>query len=116
MIFLMKLVEVQFLKNEYALPESSYSQLMLIAEVLKLNANYNVEIQGHTDISGDAYFNQNLSRLRAKSVYEYLLKIGVNESQLSYAGYGAEQPRYTNATEAGRKKNRRIEIKLNNLN
>lgn len=107
-------LEVQFLKNEYALPESSYSQLMLIAEVLKLNTNYSVEIQGHTDVSGDAYFNKNLSRLRAKSVYEYLIKTSVNESQLSYAGYGAEQPRYTNATEAGRKKNRRIEIKLNN--
>jgi outer membrane protein OmpA-like peptidoglycan-associated protein len=57
-------------------------------------------------------FNQNLSNLRAKSVYEFITKRGVNKERISYTGLGISQPRYSNETVEGRNKNRRIELKL----
>ena len=58
-------------------------------------------------------FNQNLSELRAKSVYNFIINRGVNKNNVGYIGYGINKPRYSNETEEGRNKNRRIEIKLN---
>ncbi|HAB89529.1 MAG TPA: hypothetical protein DCF84_03255 [Bacteroidetes bacterium] len=106
-------LEVQFAKNSSRLPQSAESQLLFVREMLAANPTYAITIVGHTDISGDADINQRLSRERAYAVYEYLQRTGASTDQLFYKGMGADQPRYSNDTELGRSKNRRIEIILN---
>ena len=53
-----------------------------------------------------------LSSNRAKSVFDYLVKLGVSSQQLVYKGYGKSQPIESNNTEQGRANNRRTEIKI----
>ena len=104
--------EIQFMKNRYEIPEINKKQLLFAVELLNANPEYNIKIEGHTDSSGDINFNLNLSNLRAKSVYDFMLKNGISSKRMSYAGYGISNPRYSNENEEGRMKNRRIEIKL----
>ena len=105
-------LEVQFAKNSAVLPQSAESQLFFVRELLASDPSYFITIVGHTDISGDADINMRLSNDRAFSVYEYLQRAGVSTDQMVYKGMGASEPRYSNDTEIGRSKNRRIEIML----
>ena len=105
-------LEIQFRKNQYEVPKEAMEQLLFIVELLNANSDHKIIVEGHTDSSGDLRFNQNLSNLRAKSVYEFITKRGVNKERVSYAGFGISQPRYSNETVEGRNKNRRIELKL----
>ena len=91
-------LEIQFRKNQYEVPKEAMEQLLFIVELLNANSDHKIIVEGHTDSSGDLRFNQNLSNLRAKSVYEFITKRGVNKERVSYAGFGISQPRYSNET------------------
>jgi len=80
------------------------------------NPEARIEIQGHTSSEGDDQFNQTLSEQRAYTVFLYMVEHGVDRGHLSASGYGSSQPKASNATEAGRKKNRRIELCVLNDN
>ena len=67
-------------------------------------------IGGYTDNVGDAKANLRLSRARANSVKVFLVKRGVNAKRLIVKGNGEAKPIAPNTTEAGRRKNRRIEF------
>lgn len=84
-------------------------------DTLKRYPNVHVEVDGHTDgVGGDAY-NQKLSERRAKGVYDYLTAHGVDASRLDGPkGFGKTQPIDTNDTAAGRQRNRRTELKVEN--
>jgi len=69
-------------------------------------------ITGHTDSRGSASKNQKLSEKRARSVFLYLIKQGVNEDSMVYSGAGETRPIASNATEEGRRKNRRVELHI----
>ena len=69
-----------------------------------------VHVVGHTDSVGSDTFNQQLSERRAMSVGDYLASYGVPRQRLRTEGRGESEPRATNATEAGRQLNRRVEI------
>jgi len=71
---------------------------------LKLN------IEGHTDSTGSANFNQTLSENRANSVRDYLIGHGLDARSLSALGFGMDNPVADNSTGEGRQKNRRVEI------
>lgn len=71
-------------------------------------------INGHTDSTGTKAFNLMLSDKRANAVKDYLVKNGVKETRLTAKGFGESQPVESNSTAAGRAKNRRVEVKLNN--
>ena len=71
-----------------------------------------MEIGGHTDSVGSDSYNQKLSEQRAKAVCDYLISQGVDKARLSYKGYGESEPIATNETEAGRQRNRRVELKI----
>ena len=105
-------LELRFQKNQYKIPDENINQFLFIAELLMINSEKKLIIEGHTDITGDPQFNQNLSNLRAKSVYDFMLDQGIDKLRISYSGFGPSNPRYSNDTEDGRRKNRRIEIKL----
>lgn len=69
-----------------------------------------VHVVGHTDSSGSAEYNQRLSKQRAQSVAQFLERQGVPYERLRTEGRGENEPRDTNATEAGRQLNRRVEV------
>lgn len=71
-----------------------------------------VDIVGHADSTGAEDYNQRLSEQRAQNVASVLTRQGVGQDRLYVAGAGETQPRATNATEAGREQNRRVEVRL----
>lgn len=71
-----------------------------------------VEVSGHTDSTGSASYNQTLSVNRADSVKSFLVRRGVMPERIHTVGYGQTRPIASNATAAGRAKNRRVEIEL----
>jgi outer membrane protein OmpA-like peptidoglycan-associated protein len=71
-----------------------------------------VEIEGHTDSTGDPSFNKKLSQERADAVKNALIRRGVDGGRLVPRGYGEERPIAPNLTHAGRAKNRRVEFTI----
>ena len=89
-----------------------FPKLNNVVEVIRRNPGLKIEIQGHTDNHGTPAYNLPLSDRRANSVMEYLsTRIG-NNATLSAKGYGLTQPVDTNATAAGRAKNRRVQLNI----
>ncbi len=81
-----------------------------LAEVIRKYDRTVVHIVGHTDNVGSDAYNQRLSEQRARAVADYLISRGVPASRLRTEGRGEREPRASNATEAGRQLNRRVEI------
>jgi len=82
-----------------------------IAGALKANPAWKLTIEGHTDNVGGASYNLDLSARRARSVMEALVaRFAIAPGRLSTAGFGATRPKSSNATEAGRSLNRRVEL------
>jgi adhesin transport system outer membrane protein len=77
---------------------------------LKINAKSMVEVAGHTDNVGPDAYNQRLSERRAWSVANFLMDKGVDKTRLKTKGYGETKPVADNTTDAGRAKNRRVEL------
>jgi outer membrane protein OmpA-like peptidoglycan-associated protein len=98
--------------NKATLQPESMPELGNLIRFLKQNATIKIEIAGHTDSVGTADFNQHLSQARAESVKTYLVQHGIAASRLRAKGYGLTQPIADNATEEGRKKNRRTEFRI----
>jgi outer membrane protein OmpA-like peptidoglycan-associated protein len=71
-----------------------------------------IEVAGHTDNTGDAGYNRQLSQRRATSVAQYLMGRGILEARIMTAAGGEEYPVANNSTEQGRQANRRVEITL----
>lgn len=84
--------------------------LSRIAGVLLASEGFRLHIYGHTDDAGPAEYNQSLSERRARSVRDYLARAGLPGELMQVEGFGKTNPRVTNATPAGRQKNRRVEI------
>ena len=89
--------------------------------VLKVNADCDVAVQGYTDNAGwknstaeqSAQKNLNLSQQRAQAVTNYLTSLGVSSSQIrSTTGFGEANPVADNSTAAGKAQNRRVEVIL----
>lgn len=96
--------------NSAAIKPQSESVLREIVDVMKQQPDWKLKIEGHTDnVGGDAK-NQDLSARRAAAVKDALVQRGVSAARLTTGGYGASVPRETNATLAGRSRNRRVEL------
>jgi outer membrane protein OmpA-like peptidoglycan-associated protein len=97
--------------DELLLPEKA--KLEKIAEILKRYPDRDLLITGHTALAGTAEGRQELSDKRAAVVGAYLLQLGVRDrTQMRFRGAGASEPIADNGTEAGMRRNRRVEIKL----
>jgi OOP family OmpA-OmpF porin len=72
----------------------------------------NIQVEGHTDNTGNADKNLSLSQQRAESVRKYLVAGGVKEANLTAKGFGPNRPIADNSTPAGRQRNRRIEFNV----
>lgn len=81
-----------------------------VAQMLKDNPGLNLTIAGHTDSSGAWAHNKTLSENRAKAVLQALVSRSIAPDRLASVGYGQDKPIADNATEAGKAKNRRVEL------
>ncbi|HTH55032.1 MAG TPA: OmpA family protein [Cyclobacteriaceae bacterium] len=95
------------------LKQLSVAELEKILDLLKSNSHLKVQINGHTDNTGNTTMNKSLSLKRASSVVEYLIHKGVDSSRLSAKGFGSDRPIVSNDDElGGREINRRTEIEI----
>ncbi len=97
--------------SDRILPQAA-GHLTNFASSLGKYPNTDVLIVGHTDAIGSDEYNTRLSQQRAESASRYLLSQGVASSRLRTSGRGEFEPMATNDSEAGRAKNRRIEIAI----
>ena len=102
--------EVSFDFNRYDIKPAFRPSLDKLAQLLMKYDRTVVHVIGHTDSIGSEAYNQTLSEQRALSVGDYLAAYGVPRQRLRTEGRGEREPRDTNATEAGRQLNRRVEI------
>ena len=100
-----------FEPNSASLAPGSEAALGSLVELLRRYPEFRIRVIGHTDNTGRPQVNLRLSRERAAAVVDWLVARGVAPERLIALGYGATQPIADNATEAGRARNRRIEIR-----
>jgi OmpA-OmpF porin, OOP family len=81
-----------------------------INTLMSSNPDMKLSIEGHTDSSGAADHNRTLSTARARTVLGALVGLGIDPARLSSKGFGPDKPLADNADEAGRAKNRRVEL------
>jgi outer membrane protein OmpA-like peptidoglycan-associated protein len=98
--------------DSYTLSATSKQNIAKLAEVLDKYESTDILVAGHTDSIGSDSYNQKLSEDRANAVAAYLMANGVKRSRLVVMGYGEESPAYSNETEAGQDKNRRVELAI----
>jgi outer membrane protein OmpA-like peptidoglycan-associated protein len=108
----MDLHNIYYETDSFAILSESEPELQKLVSFLKNNSGLKVEIQGHTDSSGNPESNLELSKLRAKSVVDYLVENGIPGSRLQSQGYGDTKAVATNETVEGRRLNRRTTIKV----
>ena len=95
------------------LKPESIAEVENIRELLVRDSHLRVQINGHTDNSGNATSNKALSLKRASSVVNYLVQHGIDAVRLSAKGYGSDRPIVSNDDEeGGRAINRRTEIEI----
>ena len=93
------------------LPGTEYL-LQTAADTLNKHPDLQIEVAGHSDDVGNADQNIGLSMRRAKTVLNYLIGYGVDQSRLTFNGYGESLPIADNSTADGRATNRRVELRL----
>lgn len=107
---------ILFATDSASLNVNLQSDLFVLAENLNKYPNSIVTVTGHTDNTGPAAYNQDLSERRAQAVASVLRSGGVSGSRLRIIGAGENQPIATNATASGRAQNRRVDITITPTN
>jgi outer membrane protein OmpA-like peptidoglycan-associated protein len=104
---------INFDSDSDHIKDESKPTLDKIVALLKAKPDWKLTIEGHTDSTASADYNQRLSERRAAAVSAYLVSTGIESARLSSAGYGASRPVATNDTALGRTQNRRVELTKN---
>lgn len=108
------LPDVLFEFNSYALTREARNIVSDIAKVVRDTRGRRISVEGHTDSIGTTAYNQKLSEQRARSVADDLVASGVSRGVVRVRGFGESNPIASNNTEAGRKRNRRVEVVIEN--
>jgi outer membrane protein OmpA-like peptidoglycan-associated protein len=103
---------ITFNTNEFALRGEFMPVLDSVAQVLYKYGDTRLMVTGHTDSTGAADYNYNLSNRRAQSVSNYLATRGVDQNRLISQGMGPDRPLASNDNEGGRAQNRRVELQI----
>jgi outer membrane protein OmpA-like peptidoglycan-associated protein len=107
--------DITFAVDQDSVKPEFYQVLNSVALVLKKYRQTTVDVFGHTDSTGGDQHNFDLSQRRALAVANYLTAQGVDSRRFAVTGFGKTRPIASNATEAGRAQNRRVEIQLTPL-
>jgi chemotaxis protein MotB len=112
--------QLLFASGQATLQPAGFPLLTEVAQLLNVDQSHPITVEGHTDnvpISSSKYpSNWELSTDRATTVVRYLISKGVNRQRLGAVGYADLHPLASNATAAGRARNRRVEIVLQRIN
>jgi len=103
---------VLFNVDQANISPSAETKIKNLAEVFTKYPDSYILIEGHTDATGSAEHNMELSEKRAKAVAEYLQSQKVSPDRIKTAWYGETQPKFPNDTEANKAQNRRVEFAI----
>jgi outer membrane protein OmpA-like peptidoglycan-associated protein len=104
--------DVFFDSGSPALSREADPRIASVAQTLLRYPESRVVVRGHTDATGSAARNQDLSDARADAVRDALVAEGVPDARIEAVGLGSQFPVASNATDAGRRQNRRVEIEI----
>jgi outer membrane protein OmpA-like peptidoglycan-associated protein len=107
-----QLKSVLFERGTADILDGSFEELDRVYSMLKKNPNIEIELSGHTDNTGSAKLNIELSQKRSDRIKEYLVEKGIDSNRLESNGYGGARPIASNKSEATRKLNRRVEFTI----
>jgi len=107
-----KAYNINFRTGSAEIDPSSYDDIDQILNAAVVAEGLTLGIYGHTDDVGDDGRNQDLSERRAQSVKAYIVRKGISATRIEARGFGESQPIADNTSEAGRAKNRRVQIVL----
>ena len=102
--------DVLFATNSYQLKSQAQLALAKFAGIVLAYPGLRLQIEGNTDSTGTAQYNQRLSEKRANAVRDFLLAQGVPADSVSAVGLGQTNPVASNDTSSGRRQNRRVDI------
>lgn len=104
--------KVHFGIGSKIIKESSYPQLNKLVGFLAENQMLKIQINGHTDNTGDKKLNQELSKLRAVEIQKFLIKKGISKDRLIAKGFGESKPILPNTSYENKAVNRRVEFEI----
>jgi chemotaxis protein MotB len=111
--------DLLFASGQAALDVRSHPLLAEISQLLNVDETHPIDVEGHTDsvpIQGGLYpSNWELSTARASTVVRFLAEHGVSPARMTASGYAEQRPLASNATAAGRTRNRRVEIVMKRI-
>lgn len=107
---IVNIADVLFDFDKYELKPGAREKMAKVSGILLAYPGLKIELEGHTDSVGSDEYNQVLSERRANSVRAYLIGQGVPPDTVSAVGLGKANPVASNSNEAGRLKNRRVEM------
>ena len=104
------LLNTRFAFDSFAATKVNETQVRRFAQYLQQYLDEAVVLEGHTDSRGDVDYNQRLSERRAETIADLLItKFGIDARRVSTKGFGESRPAASNANDAGRAENRRVE-------
>ncbi|EDM44447.1 OmpA domain protein [unidentified eubacterium SCB49] len=103
---------ILFDTNKSTIRKESHAAIRSMIDIMNEYKTANFLIEGHSDSSGSASYNLELSKKRAAAVKTFLESKGVDASRLTSEGFGETRPKASNSTAAGRQENRRVEVSL----
>jgi outer membrane protein OmpA-like peptidoglycan-associated protein len=103
---------VDFELGSATLKESSYELLDKVAQVLLEHRKFKLIVSGHTDDTGSAEFNEEMSLQRAGAVKQYLAEKGVYPDFIKVYGFGSRRPIVKGTSDKDRALNRRVEFRI----
>ena len=104
--------DVLFASGQAQLVEGGRSSLEEVVDLLQTEPDKKIRVEGHTDSSGEATANLQLSEQRANAVRDALIAMGVSADRISATGMGQDFPIASNEDETGRARNRRVDVIL----
>jgi outer membrane protein OmpA-like peptidoglycan-associated protein len=110
---IVSLADILFDFGKATLKRDVEFNLVKIATILEQFPEMQIEVEGHTDNVGSEEYNLDLSRRRAQAVADFMASQGLPMERMTVAGYGFSRPVEENTTEAGRQKNRRVDLVIN---
>jgi len=102
--------DLLFPTNSSYLTDEAKEELKKLAGALRADPSKKIRVDGHTDSTGEARYNQWLSEKRAVSVEKFLADAGISPSRILTKGLGQTKPIADNKTPEGRQRNRRVEV------
>lgn len=104
--------DILFAVDSAAVRPDLRADLFTLADSLRRYPNSTVTVVGHTDNTGSAAYNQDLSQRRANAVANVLISAGVSAARINAVGAGENSPIASNLTPEGRQQNRRVDITI----